>query len=220
MDVERVSYSPTDCVMKEVSLDQAQAFITRLKAENKRGAQEDPYGRRNRNASRTEHALIDVNNNLSSSANLDDFKTKVRKAMLPFVQKFNRKNRLNLDIVRFKDAIHRANATVGIDSLLSQKDYFTELRTVYQTMYDQLEHYRDQTDALDAIYTSYLKTLEHENASLASTNVPLYNVEQIEAYITEINQMLTKLDQQIKQLNTNTMVSVCLSNESVKILGL
>lgn len=212
---------PTDGVEIEVSLDQAQHFISRLKDENKSG-DVDPWDfsgrRKNRTKSVTGGATtIDVSNVITMSQTFEEFEQRVYNMSKNVQAKFDLKNKLTRDVMNFKDAIHHMNATTRIDKLLSERDYLTGLRNSYKMM---LENINPDANNLLNLESVFLVAKKMSYSDRIDNNVTIYEKEYLTEKINTLNRRLTTLAGEIKRLNATTKVKVCISKEAIDILGL
>ncbi len=133
--------------------------------------------------------------------------------------RFLNMNRLMVEFYKFKNIIHKKNAEIGLDDVLTNIDYLTGLKKTYESFVarDELEKITDKQ--IDLIRTDALNDKEYRS-TYVSFNTGCFELEEIKEKIKMINKGLEELENKRDYLNSTNNVTIEFSDFTCEILGI
>lgn len=130
---------------------------------------------------------------------------------------------ISYDIINIKNAVHKANSSIGIDETLSSIDFLNA----------ELAHWRQiESVSKNATFSNDCTILKvafdravydsnnGKSPSYPSMYITGYSQETIDAKVKKITEALNKLEEKRDTLNVNTKIKVKISDHSKAVLGL
>lgn len=134
--------------------------------------------------------------------------------------RFLNMNRLMVEFYKFKNIIHKKNAEIGLDEVLTNIDYLTGLKKTYETFVArdyELEKISDKQ--INLIRTEALNEKEYRS-TYVSFNTGCFDLEEIKEKIVKINKKLEELETKRDYLNSVNNVNIAFSEFTCEILGI
>lgn len=122
---------------------------------------------------------------------------------------------VSLDISMLKNAIFRANGLGEIDSVLTEIDYLTNLKTEYNQIIKGCGEDIDVNQSMQMMKKSYETSNTYQQVE-----VNIWNRTELMNEIKKINKRINELEMKRDKLNATTEVTVFLSEKSVEVLGI
>lgn len=220
-----VSFDQSESDTKEmtVTLSMAQKYYDRLCSANT----SDPvvqygYTTKKSKSSITNKVSTEIDCNQLAKINSDftSFMSKVKPIVSDYQEKYLKTRMISRDLICLKDALHKRNAELGVDRLLSEEGFvnaqLTALKDIVKSSNKQ-NYYENSSD----LFSTYK---DNESKSVHSSNVQMtlsvFNVDELENEIKLLRKHLTKLENQRLEKNSTKYVTFKLSKYSLDELGL
>jgi prefoldin subunit 5 len=124
--------------------------------------------------------------------------------------------KIGWDIAMIRNAIFAANGIAGIDFILSNIDHLNILKSDAQQILKKLT---GKTDPLIE-FALYKKAIASKDETPTFAAIDIWNKDEIDDLIKKINRQIAQLETQRDKLNTETIVTLHLSDESIEVLGI
>ena len=145
---------------------------------------------------------------------------KINKKNNELREKFVDFNRLMIEFYKFKNVIHKKNSEIGLDDILTDIDYFTGLKKIY-------ENYVNHDDNLEEITEKHIEIIRKDSESenqyrsdYKNFDTSCFNVEEMKEKIKKINKELEELETKRDHLNSLNTIEYKFSKFTCEILGI
>jgi hypothetical protein len=149
-----------------------------------------------------------------------DIIEKINKKNSELREKFVDFNRLMVEFYKFKNVIHKKNSEIGLDDILTDIDYLTGLKKIY-------ENYVNHDDNLEEITEKHIEIIRKDSeneiqyrSDYKTFETSCFNLDEIKDKIKKINKELEELETQRDSKNAVVIVEIKFCDFTCDILGI